>query len=244
MSFVIDHLSKAYPGAGLLKNTPVLRNVSYTLDAGRALALIGQNGAGKTTLLKCILGFLRPDSGTAQLDGQTIPALMKENKVGYMPEQLGKLSMTPREYVSTLMLLRGLPKAAFTDRLEELAGLLYLTKYLDKPMTKCSKGTVKKTIFLQSILHCPAFLILDEPTDGLDPIARRAMLAEIRSLKTQGCTLIITTHLLSDLMLVADEAAILQKGALLTSVDTAALPSSLDEWYYRQIMESGGMEDL
>ena len=242
MSFVLDDVCKAYPGRLTFQKISVLREVSCSVEAGRVLALIGQNGAGKTTLLKCILGFLRPDRGTITMDGRPVSALLGENGVGYMPERLERLGLTPREYAETLLTLRGLTVGDYSDRFRELAERLYLTKYLDRPMDKCSKGTVKKAIFLQAVLHRPSLVILDEPTDGLDPLARRAMLGEIRQLRDSGCTLLITTHLLSDLMLVADEAAILQNGSILRQTETKDLPGSLDDWYYDVIMENGGAE--
>lgn len=109
MSLIVENVSKAYEsGIWKIKKLRVLCDISFSLKEGRVLALIGQNGAGKTTLIKCILGFVRPDSGTIAMDGKAIRSLIETGNIGYMPEKLRFPDrMTFSEYIEDLMVLRG-----------------------------------------------------------------------------------------------------------------------------------------
>lgn len=239
MSLIINNVKKSF------HKNPVLKNVSYTIQKGSLLALIGQNGAGKSTLIKCILNFLKLDGGEIRFQGKSVMQWMEEGKVGYMPEILHGMEMIEiGEYMEDLMTLRGLTKKEYEDRWNELIELFCLKEHLTKTFQECSKGTVKKVMFLQAILHKPELLILDEPTDGLDPISRKRMLCEVDRMKKEGTTILLTTHILSDIVMVADEVAVLQKGEMIAGCALKDLTGSLEDWYCDIILQSGGLGEI
>jgi ABC-type multidrug transport system ATPase subunit len=243
MSLIVDNISKTYR-SGLFFHDKVeaLKNVSFTQKTGTVLALIGQNGAGKTTLIKCILDFIRPDTGSVAMSGCRIKDIIKKGQVGYMPELLQFPNMiTLDEYLTDLMILRGKRKEEYCELYDALIEKFYMGEHIDKSISQYSKGTKKKAAFLQAILHKPKLLILDEPTDGLDPVSRRALLNEVNSIKKSGCTVIITTHLLSDLSMVSDKIIVLQCGRLISETYLESIQGSLDDWYLQTIFEQGGM---
>lgn len=244
MSLDIENVSKRYKGADS-KKFNALDHITISMEQGSIMALIGQNGAGKTTLMKCMLGFVRPESGNIKVDGLTVGELNRKNDIGFMPENVSNIeNITGREYITGLMMLRGVGWESVAERFEHLVKELFLEKYMDIPMGNCSKGNFKKIIFLQSLLHAPKMLILDEPTDGLDPVSRRHMLQEIRNFKNEGGYTIISTHLLSDIEVVADEVVILQKGCVLSKSKVSQLDGTIDEWYIQKIEESGRIDEL
>ncbi len=244
MELKINAVKKAYR-YGLVKKNLVLKDVDYQLENGQVLAVVGQNGAGKSTLIKCMLSFLKPDEGSITMDDMPIEKMIQIGKVGYMPESfVGPEMVSVRQYLEDLLILRGLNPDDYKERLEELAEKFFMKKHLEKTFARCSKGTVKKVIFLQAILHNPTLLILDEPTDGLDPVSRRLLLEEIKKVKQSGGTVVITTHLLSDLSIVSDKVIVLQNGTIIADATYKELPCSLEEWYFETLMKNGGMEEL
>lgn len=243
MSLVVNNVGKTYRrGIWRYKEILALKDITFSLEQGKVLALLGQNGAGKTTLIKCLLNFLKVDTGTIRINGQNIETLINLCKVGYMPEKLQfSPKITIKEYISDLMILRGKNDTEYLNDLSELISEFYLEDHLQKKLETFSKGTAKKVAFIQAILHKPELLILDEPTDGLDPVSRRVLLNKINFLKRQGCTVVITTHLLSDISFVADQLIVLQKGQIIENVEAGKLNSSVDDWYLNVIMNHGGM---
>lgn len=239
MSLMVSHIHKSYRQGFSLKD------IDFTLENGNILALVGQNGAGKTTLIKCILNLLHPDSGTIMMDDRRIVQIMEEGGLGFVPESVKFPDMiTLKEYVMDLLLLRGKRFVDYEQRFYELADALYMTKHLDKIITRYSKGTMKKANFIQAVIHQPKLLILDEPTDGLDPVSRRALLNELIRMKENGSTILITTHLLSDIAFVADEVLVLQNGNAISRKQMSEIKGSLDDWYLQTIFENGGMDAL
>lgn len=244
MSLKFDHVKKCYRD-GIFKKNIVLKDITYELEKGQVLAVIGQNGAGKSTLIKCLLNFIYPDEGTVTMDGNSVRELVYLGEVGYMPEAfVGPEMVSVRQYIEDLLILRGKNPDEYQERLDELTELFYMKKHMKKTFSRCSKGTVKKAVFIQAILCRPSLLILDEPTDGLDPVSRRIMLNEIRRIKEEGGTVVITTHLLSDLSFVADQVIVLQKGKIAAQTECSRLDCSLDDWYLNVLMEKGGIEEL
>lgn len=244
MSLIVNHVSKTYQsGIWNVKKVYALKDVSFSLESGSVLALVGQNGAGKTTLIKCMLDFIRTETGSITIDGSGIKKLIQDCQVGYMPERLLFPSrITLSEYISDLMVLRGKSEDEYQELFDTYIQKFYMTKHMNTSVEHFSKGTTKKAAFIQAVLHQPNLLILDEPTDGLDPVSRRALLNEINELKKAGSTVIITTHLLSDISLVADEVIVLQNGCVVRQASVSEISSSLDDWYLQTVFEQGGME--
>ncbi len=246
MSLFVENLKKSYKKRGRNGEKPFsLNNIRFQLEQGRILALVGQNGAGKTTLIKCLLNLLHPDSGRIRMNDFTIEQLIMRGGLGYMPDYVKFPEMiTLKEYVNDLMVLRGKKFSEYGENFEQLTEKLYMTKHLNKMLTQYSKGTAKKAAFVQAVLHQPELLILDEPTDGLDPVSRRVLLNELLRMKEMGSTIVITTHLLADLAMVADEIIVLQNGSIIQQVNCTEISGNLDDWYLETIFANGGMEEL
>lgn len=244
MSLQANGVTKNYKNYAK-KKFAAIDHISFEIEEGNVCALIGQNGAGKTTLIKSLLRMISLDMGEFTVDGGSVENLLKQNDVGFMPEVVaGIRNITGEEYIQGLMDLRGISWDEVKERYEGLVKLLHLSKYMQIPMQHCSKGNFKKIIFIQAVLHNPRLVVLDEPTDGLDPISRKNMLDEIKRLKENGGYTIISTHILSDIEKVADQVMILQLGKLLSSVAIENIGQSLEDWYIKQIKESGALDEI
>jgi len=190
-----------------------LRDVSLSFDGSRSIALIGPNGSGKTTLIKCLLGMVMPDSGGIRFRGKDIlggPAYRAD--IGYMP-QMARYpeNMTVAQVFEMMKDLRG---AATTRTDEELYYGFGLDRMSEKRMRTLSGGTRQKVSAALAFLFNPAFLILDEPTAGLDPVASGILKAKIHTELKKGKLVLITSHVLSELDDLVDELVYLQEGAV------------------------------
>ena len=197
-----------------------LKGVSFEVETGQIYALVGQNGAGKSTLIKCLLGFISLDKGEILLDNVKRTKSSLLNEIGFMPEFIVYPSLVSlREYLTDFGILKGIPKKELKETIGILCEKYSLTEFLDSPISNFSKGMRKKVGFIISILSIPKLLILDEPTDGLDPITRKILLSNLIDLKEQGCTILITSHILSDLQTVSDKVGLLHEGIFLDELD-------------------------
>jgi Cu-processing system ATP-binding protein len=189
---------------------PVLRGVSFTVASGRITALAGPNGAGKSTLIKAVLGLVRPDAGTLTVDGIPVgedPGY--RTRIGYMPQAARfPENLTGRELVRMLRDLRG-DSVPEDDELFEKFGLV---AELDKPVRTLSGGTRQKLNAAVAFMFRPSLLILDEPTAGLDPIANGELKAKILEARDSGATVILSSHVLSELEELMDDVLLLLEG--------------------------------
>ncbi|MBL7846759.1 MAG: ABC transporter ATP-binding protein [Cyclobacteriaceae bacterium] len=175
----------------------VLREVNATFQKGGSYAIVGPNGSGKTTLIKSILGMVLPDSGTIEVDGESVRGHWSyRERIGYMP-QIGRYpdNIKIGQLLTMIRDLRGTAKA--TD--DELVHELRLDELSDKRMHTLSGGTRQKVSAAISFLFDPAVLILDEPTAGLDPLSVEILKAKILKEKERGKVFLITSHIMSDL---------------------------------------------
>lgn len=201
----LDGIRKAYGPR------PVLDHVSLGIVPGRVTALVGPNGSGKTTLIKMILGLARPDAGRILLDGAPIdPEGRYRARIGYAPQ-------APRfpdnlSVGEVFAMLRALRPGAETD--ESLLEAFGLRAEWDTKVGTLSGGWRQKLSSACAFLFMPDVLILDEPTAGLDPIAAGLLKAEIRTAREEGRTILITSHILSELEELADDVAFLSDGQL------------------------------
>lgn len=215
MGFKMCNLKKT------IKGKKILDNLSFEIDEGKIYALIGQNGSGKTTTIKCILNFSKANSGTITFNGEKIKTLINEGfEIGYSPEVLlFPKSITLYTYLYDIGILKGVSIKYLKDRILELTELFYLSEYLNKNILNFSKGMKRKVAFIQSLLYEPKFLILDEPTDGLDPVSRRKVLDYIKDLSSKGTSILITSHILSDLEKVCDNVGVLYQGTIIDEIN-------------------------
>src|SRR5215467_8391267 len=195
----------------------ILQNLTCTLS-GKSIGLLGPNGAGKTTLINTLLGFYKPVSGTAQILGHDIHSDLKtiRSLVGYMPENDAFISkMSAVSFIRMLAELSGLPSEAALERAHEALFFVGLSEARYRKLGTYSLGMKQMAKLAQAIVHGPRLLILDEPTNGLDPSARQRMIRLVREMKeTLELHIVLCSHLLRDVEECCDEVLILKQGAI------------------------------
>jgi ABC-2 type transport system ATP-binding protein len=201
-----DHLTKDY---GRFR---ALDGLELSLKPGEIFGLLGPNGSGKTTALRLLLGFLKPTAGSASIGGHDCwrDSVAARRHVAYLPGELRLYeNMTGRRLVHFLCKLRG---QALHSELEELARRFDIN--LDRPLSALSSGMKRKVALLQVLVPRAALLIMDEPTNALDPNMRDELLGQLRRARDQGQTVLFSSHVLSEVERVCDRVGILQKGRL------------------------------
>ncbi len=190
-----------------------INDVSFEVKEGEVFSIIGLNGAGKTTIMKSILGLITPDSGEIRVFGER--KLRKEDyyRIGYLPE----ISYYPKEVkLKDLMEyyadLYDMDKYDRKNRLGEILELLNLHKRTNDRLEKFSKGMLQRVGLAQAIMNEPELLFLDEPMSGLDPLGRKQVMEIIKTIKRRGTTVILNTHILSDVEKMGDRIAIVDNG--------------------------------
>jgi ABC-2 type transport system ATP-binding protein len=161
-----------------MRRTPALAGVSATFESGALHGLIGPDGAGKTTLLRLLMGLLKPDSGEIRFmgDGTQVPFAEVRTHVAYMPQQQSLYpDLSVGEHLDFFRDLYRIPPDVYRSRREDLLRLARLTEFTDRPAAKLSGGMYKKLGLLCALLRSPAVILLDEPTNGVDPISRREL---------------------------------------------------------------------
>ncbi|HKU61570.1 MAG TPA: ABC transporter ATP-binding protein [Gemmatimonadales bacterium] len=200
-------------GSGISKRygrVPVLSGVDLAVRAGRVTALLGPNGAGKSTLIRVLLGLARPDEGTVLVAGTpVVDGPHYRAAIGYMPQQPNfPENLTGREVVRLLRELRGQPMPEDDGLFEAFA----LGPELDKPVRVLSGGTKQKLNAALAFMFRPRILLLDEPTAGLDPVASGVLKARIRSARQAGVSVLLVSHVLSEVEDLADDVLLLLEG--------------------------------
>jgi ABC-2 type transport system ATP-binding protein len=215
MTPVIDvkNLTKKYG------DVTAVDHVTYSIEESEIFGLLGPNGAGKTTTILMFLGLIRPTEGTAVVNGADIiqnPLLARKN-VGLLPENVGFYpNLTAKQNLSFYAELAEVPKEAAASRVEKLLGLVGLSENREAKVSTFSRGMRQRLGIAQSLVRDPKVLILDEPTQGIDPEGTRDMRELIRLLsKEQGKTVIFTTHLLHEINRLCDRVAIMKQGAVI-----------------------------
>lgn len=221
----IDHLSKSFG------SFQAVEDLSLSVKKGEVLGFLGPNGAGKTTTMRMIAGFLMPTAGTARVCGHnvvTAPTAVK-SVIGYMPEGSPSYDdMTVGAFLKFIAEIRGFSGAERNDRVAKVAARVDLTGVLDRPIDILSKGYRRRVGLAQAIIHDPPVLLLDEPTDGLDPNQKhqvRALIAEMAAEKA----IIISTHILEEVEAVCSRAVIIGNGKVLADGTAAELLTRLPD---------------
>lgn len=200
-------------------------DVSFAIEQGEIVGLLGHNGAGKTTIMKMLTGYLEPSSGSVSVDGVAVERqpLVVQKRLGYLPENLPlypELSVV--DYLAYAAQLRGVePRTAVA---KAIAATELEEKALD-PIATLSRGFKQRVGVAQAILHTPRFLILDEPTNGLDPSQTQHMRELIQKL-AQTATVILSTHIMQEVDAICDRAIILRDGKLVLDERLADLQVS------------------
>ncbi|GIX33224.1 MAG: ABC transporter ATP-binding protein [Lysobacterales bacterium] len=199
--------------------------VSFTVETGEVLGFLGPNGAGKSTTMKMIAGFLAPTSGSARVCGFDVEEqpLEAKRRLGYLPEGAPSYGeMTPLRFLKFIADVRGLSESEGRKRIAAVIEQLHLGAVLHQPIETLSKGFRRRVGLAQAILHDPPVLILDEPTDGLDPNQKHEVRELIRSM-AKDKTIIVSTHILEEVHAVCTRAIIIAKGRLLADDAPARL---------------------
>lgn len=202
-----------------------LKNVSFTIKRGEIVGFIGRNGAGKTTLMRILTSYYSASAGTVLIDGDDISknSLDIRRKIGYLPETAPLyLNMTVKDYLNFAAEIRDIP---FKDRRKQLDRVLEMCQLegaVNKTIGTLSKGYKQRTGIAQAIIHDPEILILDEPTNGLDPIQNRQLRNLIKDLKDHR-TVILSTHILSEIEQIAQRVLMIKSGELIVDKPLEAL---------------------
>jgi len=197
-----------------------LDTVSLSLKRGEIFGLVGPNGAGKTTLLKILATLLNPDDGSATIDGIVLEDKMAVRRIiGYAPDVLGVYDeLTVYDYLEFFVMAYSIKQELQSFLIEDTMELVGITELSGKPVDGLSRGMKQRLSLARALLHRPKLLILDEPASGLDPLARLELRQILKTLRKRGVTILISSHVLSDLSDICDRIGIMQKGRLV-SVD-------------------------
>ncbi|MFN3190325.1 MAG: ABC transporter ATP-binding protein [Aureliella sp.] len=212
----VRDLEKEYRDGLLFKKRfKALKGIDLNVKRGEVFGLLGPNGAGKTTLIKILLGIVRGTGGSAQLLGEAAGSKNARRKIGYLPENLN----FPAHHTATRALylygrLSHVPDSEIRTKSKDLLERVGLAGREKELVKKYSKGMRQRLGLAQALLHDPELLIMDEPTDGLDPVGRSEIRQLITDIRDQGKTVFLNSHILQEVELVCDRVAILAKGQL------------------------------
>nr|WP_199047086.1 ABC transporter ATP-binding protein [Dyella sp. ASV24] len=202
-------------------------SLSFRAEPGQVLGLLGPNGAGKTTAMRMIAGFLSPSSGTARVCGYDVrkEPLKAKRALGYLPEGAPSYGeLTVREFLVFIIRMRGLQRDEGARRFERVVGGLQLEGVLDQCIDTLSKGLKRRVGLAQAIVHNPQVLMLDEPTDGLDPNQKHTVRQLIDQM-ARDRTILISTHLLEEVHALCNRVVIIANGRLMVDATPAELES-------------------
>lgn len=195
------------------RKVQALRGVNIQVRRGEIFGLLGPNGAGKTTLVKIMITAVRPTHALGTILGRRLGHRGKRARIGYLPENHRfPPYLTGRQVLDYLGALSRVPAARRRENAARLLERLGLAPWADTRVDKYSKGMTQRLGMAQALIHDPELVILDEPTDGLDPVGRREVRALLLELKRNGTTIFLNSHLLSELEMVCDRVAILVAG--------------------------------
>jgi ABC-2 type transport system ATP-binding protein len=227
---VVENLVKTYPATRKTPAVEAVRGISFSVDAGETFGLLGPNGAGKSTTLGCITTLVRPTSGRVMVDGVDVVARPEDAKrlIAVVPQTRNlDRDLTVREllvYHGRYFGLAGSERESRADRL--LAEMQLTEKAGAKPLT-LSGGMQQRAMIARALMHDPRVLLLDEPTTGLDPQARRIMWDTVAALQARGITVILTTHYMEEADRLCQRLAVVDHGKILTLDTPAALKRAL-----------------
>lgn len=212
-----------------------LRGVSFTAPDGRVTGLLGPNGAGKSTTLRILYTVLKPDEGSASIDGVDVVVdnLAARKKIGALPHGAGLYpNLTARENIAYYANLCGIDKSEVGDRVSDIIELLEIEEFADRRTKGFSQGQRTKVSLARALVHDPQNVILDEPSNGLDVMATRSLRRLILKLKDDGRCILFSSHVMQEVAALCDDICIIANGQV-------AIADSIDG-----IRERTGCDDL
>ena len=245
----IDNLKKEYSSRNFsTKKILALDGVSFDIGEGEIFGLLGPNGAGKTTLIKVLLGITFPTSGSGKLFDKDLNDVKTKARIGYLPENHSFPNyFTGEQVLHHFGKLSGMSSEDVKRKAAEYLNIVGMKEWAKVKIRKYSKGMMQRIGLAQAMINNPDLIFLDEPTDGVDPIGRKEIRDVLLSLKSQGKTIFLNSHLLSETELICDRVAILNKGQLIkegrvediTSTDSYAfITSELTDEVYNSLMNN------
>lgn len=223
----ISNFSKRFRSQWTFRPIQAVSNLSLEVFPGESFGFLGHNGAGKTTTIKTIVGLIRKSAGSITFLGQELPNPAAHTDLGYLPEQPYFYDhLTVTETLDFFARLHNIPGAERKRRVQEMLELVGLSNRARQPVRSLSKGLQQRLGFGQAILNRPKLLLLDEPFSGLDPLGRIDIRNLILDLKRKGTTIVLSSHILSDVEEICDRVSIMANGKLQTVFslrDTAKL---------------------
>ena len=192
-----------------------VRDVSFQASDGTVVGLLGPNGAGKTTALRMLSGLMRPDAGTIHVDQADVVAdpIAAQKHMGLLPDSRGLYQrLTPVEHIEYFGRLHGMDGAALTNRTKDLIHRLGLGELANRRVAGFSQGERTKVALARALVHGPRNVILDEPTNGLDIMSTRAMRQLIKDLRTDGCCVVFSSHIMQEVSALCDRIVVIAQG--------------------------------
>ncbi|WXH32332.1 putative ABC transporter ATP-binding protein YxlF [Myxococcus stipitatus] len=206
----VQHLTKRY------RDRVAIDDLSFSVEEGEILGFLGPNGAGKSTTMKILTGFIPPSEGVARVGGFDVSKhpLEVKRRIGYLPETPPLYpEMTVRGYLRFVAALKRLPPRGLPEEVERVAALTGVTHVAERLLQNLSKGYKQRVGIAQALLGSPPVIILDEPTEGLDPAQRAEVRALIKSLAGKH-TVILSTHILPEVTMTCEKVLILNQGRI------------------------------
>jgi len=209
----VSGLRKLYRSSFGKPKITALDGIDFQVREGEMFGLLGPNGAGKTTTVKILLGLTHATEGSASVCGLPVRNPESRRRVGYLPEG-HKIPnyLTARQALSIFGRMSGMETAAIKRRIPELLERVRLSQWIDVRVKKFSKGMTQRLGLACAMIHSPQVLLLDEPTDGVDPVGRREIRDLLREEAKNGTAVLLNSHLLSEIELTCDRVAMLRKG--------------------------------
>ena len=214
---------------------PVIRKLTLSIQSGDIFGLLGPSGSGKTTTIRLLIGAIAADSGNIAFDDIEVPNLKLLNRIGFMPQNDALYDdLSGEDNLKFFGELYGMKKSELSKRISDVLEIVDLTEHRKKSVSQYSGGMKKRLSLAAALIHEPEVLLLDEPTVGIDPVLRRSIWNEFKTMKDSGKTLIVSTHVMDEVY-ECDEAALLYNGKL---INYDSVQNLLDK------TGSGKIEDL
>lgn len=224
------------------KDVVAVDNISFKVEEGKVFGLLGENGAGKTTTLRMLATMLKPSTGTANIGGYDLiqePADVR-GEIGILfGGETGLYDrLSARENIEYFGLLNGMTKKDISVQIEKLSRSLEMEDYIERRVGKFSKGMKQKVALARSIVHNPSIMFFDEPTSGLDVTAVRIVHKFIKELKSEGKTIIFSSHSMNEVEKLCDEVGIIHKGKMIEVTSLEGLKEKFKEENLEEIFVS------
>ena len=241
----ITNISKTYTSAFRKNKVDALINLNLSVPIGSIFGLLGPNGAGKTTLIKILLSICFPNSGTARILNEEIGNYRFKSRIGYLPENHKFPSyLNGGEVLKYFGRLSGMDGLLLNKKIDELLELVKMLEWKKMKVKNYSKGMMQRLGIAQALINDPDIIFLDEPTDGVDPIGRKEIRDILSELKLKNKTVFLNSHLLSEVELVSDRVAILNKGELIRQGTVKELTKNKYEYNFELESRIGDEEYL